>query len=264
MTGSRLRTGELFWSVSGSALSHPLVMLHSLGADSTMWEPNLGGLSTIRRLISIDLPGHGASSAAPGPYSLDEIAQDVIDAAGAAGAVRFDVCGISLGGLIGLWLAINAPDRVTGLVAANTAARVGTEALWQERIDAVTAGGMESIRDRVVARFFTTQFARRDPEWFARVNGLFAAVDPVGYSGCCAALRDADLRQSVAGIRCPTLIVAGDQDVATPVSESEWLQGQIAGSHLEVIEEAAHLSSLEQPDIFTSVVHRFLAALQPV
>lgn len=239
-------------------------MLHSLGANSTMWEPSLDALSTIRRLISIDLPGHGASSAAPGPYSLDEIGRDVIDAAAAAGASRFDVCGISLGGLIGLWLAINAPDRVTGLVAANTAARVGSEALWQERIEAVTAGGMESIRDKVVARFFTTRFAGREPQWFARVNGLFSTVDPVGYAGCCAALRDADLRQSVAGIRCPTLIIAGDQDVATPVSESVWLQGQIADSRLEVVEQAAHLSSLEQPETFTAVVHRFLAALEPV
>jgi 3-oxoadipate enol-lactonase len=170
-----------------------------------------------------------------------------------AGLDGIDVCGISLGGLIGLWLGINAPERVTSLVVSNTAARVGSREFWSERIEAVQRRGMEGILHDVVPRFVAPGFRDRDPQTFALIEEMFLSVDPSGYVGCCAALRDGDLRDSVSAIACPTLVIGGEQDVATPPAEARWLHGQIAGSHLEVIPGAAHLANIDRPDAFTRV-----------
>jgi 3-oxoadipate enol-lactonase len=256
---SSYRTGDLARQVSGMDAGRPLIMVHSLGVDSTMWTLQLEELSKIRRVLTVDLPGHGNSSATPGPYSIEDLGRDVLDVATDAGMSRFELCGISLGGLIGLWLAIHAPDRVLSLVVANTAARIGSADFWQDRIRAVEQGGMAVIRDQVVARFFTPEFAERDPETVARINRIFAGTDPVGYVACCAALRDDDLRSSVPSIRCPTLIVVGKADSATPPADSVWLSERIPESRLRILPEAAHLSNLEQPAAFTATVSDFLA-----
>ena len=234
------------------------MLLHSLGTDNRMWEPQLRAVATVRRVVAIDLPGHGQSSAHGGEYSLDDLGGDLLAAADQAGLARFDVGGISLGGLLGLWLAINAPERVLTLLASNTAARVGTRELWAERMQAVIDGGMEAIRPLVLARFFTPGFGQRQPQVFRQVEESFTSVDPDGYIGCCAALRDADLSTAVSAIRCPTLIIAGAEDLATPPKQSEWLHEQIPNSRLEVIPDVAHLASLEQPDVFTRLAMGWL------
>jgi 3-oxoadipate enol-lactonase len=219
-----------------------------------MWQPQLAGFSSMRRVVAIDLPGHGGSGARPGEYTLDELGSDVLAIASEAGLARFDVCGISLGGLIALWLAINAPDRVLTLVVSNTAARIGSHQSWSERVHAVTEGGMAGVRAQVIPRFLSEGFPERHPETFALVEEMFLSVDPVGYTGCCAVLRDADLSDEVGAITCPTLIIAGDLDVATPPAQAEGLHRSIAGSRLEIIPGAAHLASLDQPDAFTGLV----------
>jgi 3-oxoadipate enol-lactonase len=223
-----------------------------------MWAPQLGAFATARRVVAIDLPGHGRSTAQSGEYRLDDLGADLLAIADQAGVARFDFCGISLGGLLGLWLAIHAPERVQTLVASNTAARVGSRDLWAERIQAVVDQGMAGIGPSVVARFFRPDFGHRRPEAFRQVEETFNSVDPVGYIGCCAALRDADLSASVAAIHCPTLIMAGEQDQATPPAQAQWLHQQIPGSQLEVIPQAAHLANLEQPEIFTRLAMDFL------
>lgn len=248
------RTGNLDWTDHGSEGGRALLLLHSLGTDSTMWMHQIPAFSRVRRVVTIDLPGHGRSVAAEGEYRLEDLGRDVLEVADSAGIDRFDLAGISLGGLISLWLAIAAPDRVLTLVASNTAARVATSEFWSERLSAVSELGMEGIRPSVIPRFFTPGFPERDPETFRSVESVFTAVDPVGYAGCCAALRDADLRDRVAEIRCPTLIVVGDQDLATPLADGEFLGGRIAGSRLVVIPGAAHLANLDQPEAFTSTV----------
>lgn len=258
MTRSSLRTGTLHWTEQGPTDQRGLMVLHSLGTDSRMWTPQLRAFATARRVVAIDLPGHGRSSAHPGEYPLDDLGADMLAIAEEAGLARFDACGISLGGLLGLWLAINAPERVLTLVASNTAARVGSRELWAERIRAVTEKGMEGIRPTVVARFFTPDFGQRRPEVLRLIEETFTSVDPVGYIGCCAALRDGDLSEAIPAIRCPTLIVAGAQDQATPSVQAEWLHQQILHSRLEVIPHAAHLANLEQPEIFTRLVMEWL------
>lgn len=253
MTRSRLDTGDLDWADTGSG-GRGLIILHSLGTDRRMWQSQMADFSSMRRVIAIELPGHGGSVARPGEYSLDELGTDVLAIASEAGLAGFDVCGISLGGLIALWLAINAPDRVLSLVVSNTAARIGSRQFWSERIQAVSERGMAGVRAQVVPRFLTSDFPERDPETYARVESMFLSVDPTGYIGCCAALREADLSGEVRAITCPTLVIGGDHDLATPWAQAEELHRSIAGSRLEVVPGAAHLANLDRPHVFTDLV----------
>lgn len=255
MSVYRGRTGNLDWEQEGVASGRPVLLIHPLGSDRRIWSPLMNALAT-RRMVVLDLPGHGSSSAAPGPYTIPDLGRDVIDLADGAGATEFDLCGMSLGGLISLWLAAEAPERVTMLAVSNTAARIGNEEIWAARIEAVEQGGMEAIREAAVARFFTSGADSGLEESAGRV---LLATDPIGYAGCCAALRDADLRRSIEAIRCPTLVVGSDQDISTPPEESTWLHEHIPGSRLRILEGAAHLSIVERPEDWVAEVARFLS-----
>jgi 3-oxoadipate enol-lactonase len=233
-------------------------MVHALGADRAMWSEQVPLLSSRRRVVLLDLPGHGASSPVPGHYTVEDLGLDVLDIATGAGLGEFDLCGLSLGALITLWIGINAPDRASALVVSNTAARVGSEELWTARIEAVEGGGMEAVREAAVARFFSPEHATAQPAMVAEATRTVLAVDPVGYAGCCAALRDADLRDSVGAIRSPTLVIGGDRDIATPPEEAVWLHEHIPGSRLRILEGAAHFSNLERPEDWGAEVARFL------
>lgn len=253
------RTGTLTWYTVGDESARPLLMIHALGADSEMWESQLPELSAIRRVVMVDLPGHGNSIAGVGPYTIPDLGEDILDIATTAGAGEFDLCGMSLGGLISLWITGHTPERVTALVASNTAARIGTEEIWQARMDAVAEGGMAAISEQALGRFFTSGFATEHPEVFDRASRTLLATDPDGYMACCAALRDADLRELVEVIRCPTLVVGGSEDISTPPEESEWLHERIEGSRLVKLEGAPHFANLEQPERWTVAVTAFLA-----
>lgn len=258
MTEHRGRTGDIAWAETGESGGRPpLLLLHPLGADRQIWSTSLDYLSPGHRVLLIDLPGHGLSSAQSGEYTVADLGSDIVDVAAAAGAGRFDLCGVSLGGLISLWIAANHPDLVNTLVVSNTAARVGTEELWQARIEAVGTGGMEAIREMAVARFFTGSFIASHPVVVETAERTLLQTDPSGYVGCCAALRDADLREDIGSIRCPTLVIGGDQDASTPPDQAVWLHEHIAGSSLRVLEGAAHFSNLEQPDAWGEAVAAF-------
>ena len=254
------RTGTLTWYTVGEESARPLVLVHALGADSEMWDPQLPELSAMRRVVMVDLPGHGNSIAGPGPYTIRDLGEDVLDVATTAGAGEFDLCGMSLGGLISLWIAGHSPERVMSLVASNTAARIGTEEIWQARIDAVAGGGMEAVSEQALARFFTSGFASEHPDVFEPTSRALLATDPGGYAACCAALRDADLRELVEAIRCPTLVIGGTEDISTPLAESVWLHEHVDGSTLHILDGAPHFSNLEQPEAWTETAKRFLAA----
>jgi 3-oxoadipate enol-lactonase len=258
------RTGTLTWYTVGDESARPLVMIHALGADSEMWEAQLPELSAMRRVVMVDLPGHGNSIAGPGPYTIRDLGEDILDIATTAGAGEFDLCGMSLGGLISLWIAGHSPERVMSLIASNTAARIGTEEIWQARIDAVAGGGMEAVSEQALARFFTSGFATQHPEVFDQSTRTLLSIDPGGYMACCAALRDADLRELVEAIRCPTLVIGGAEDVSTPLDESVWLHEHIEGSALHILDGAPHFSNLEQPKAWTAAAKGFLAAQGPI
>lgn len=257
MTG---RTGALAWTETGDG-PRALVMIHALGADMKMWELQLPELSRLRRVIRVDLPGHGTSTAAEGPYTISRLGEDILDVTSAAGAETLDVCGISLGGLISLWMAAHAPDRVTALVASNTAARIGGEEIWQARIEAIAAGGIEAISEQALGRFFTPGFAAANPATYEMSASTLLGTDPGAYIACCAALRDADLRELVEAIHCPTLVIGGSEDVSTPPDQAEWLSEHIVDSRLAVIEGAPHFANLEKPEEWAGLVTGFLAEL---
>lgn len=253
------RTGSLAVTDSGGE-GEVLVLLHSIGMDSTMWDEQVGLLSDRRRVITIDLPGHGRSTAHPGPYLLDDLGQDLLQVIRSAGVNRFDVAGISIGGFLAIWLATNAPHSVTRLILSNTSSRIGSRELWDARIAAVEEGGMEAIRAGAMERFFVPEYAQRDPDGFARANETFLATDPVGYVGCCGLLRDSsDQTDELASIVCPTLIVASELDVATPVEAATALHEAIDGSRLEVIPGAGHLPNLDTPEPFNRLLLEFFA-----
>jgi 3-oxoadipate enol-lactonase len=255
-------TGNIDWSVANPDGDRSLVLLHSLGTDRTLWEGQLNPLiATGRRVVAIDLPGHGRSTAGIGPYTIDTLGKDVRAVIELVEPGPFEIMGISFGGLVGLWLAITSGERVSALVAANTSGRLGSKTLWDDRIAAVHRSGLGSISHDVLARFFAPDFASYHPDLYARFSEVFSSNDPVGYTGCCTILRDTDLTGQVGSISCPVLVVGGDLDIATPPDQIRTLHRQIEGSMVEVIPGAAHLSNVDQPEVFNRIVGDFLSAL---
>jgi 3-oxoadipate enol-lactonase len=245
--------------VDGPADAPALVLSNSLGTDLSLWDPQMPTLRERFRVARYDLRGHGGSDVPPGLITLDRLGQDVVDLLDALGIERAHVCGLSVGGLVSTWLAAHRPDRVDRAVLGAVAARIGTPELWRDRAEAVRAGGMAAVVDAVLARFFSERFRAERPDVVARVGQVLAATPQEGYAAACLALRDADLREEVAGIAAPTLVVVGRDDPATPVAEAEWLHARITGSELVVLEDAGHLCNLEQPERFTDAVVGFLS-----
>lgn len=257
MTRRRTR-GGIHYRVDGRGDDPVLLLCNSLGTDLSMWEPQVEPLKSTRRVVRFDLRGHGMSMTPSGDYTLDELGQDAEEVLDALDVTRADVCGESLGGVVALWLAVHRPHRVRRVMLANTAARIGSVEGWMERIAAVRSGGMAAIIDTVLERFFSADFRRRHADVVSRFRVMLEATDERGYAACCAALRDADLREVVARVAAPVLVIAGAEDVATPPVDSEWLHDNLGDSRLEVL-AAAHLSSVERPTEFTDLVHGFLS-----
>ncbi|HVW26727.1 MAG TPA: 3-oxoadipate enol-lactonase [Polyangiaceae bacterium] len=250
----------LSWEARGEPAAPAVIFVHSLGADRSMWQSLATSLAASHRVVTLDLRGHGASPAPPGPYSLDELADDVLGVADAAGLSRFHLCGISLGGLVGLFLAARHPERVESLVAANTAAKIGTAAHWSERCRAVRDLGMAGVADAVMGRWFAPGFIEREPATFADLRRIFAGTSAGGYTACCEAIASADLTSELSRIVAPTLVVAGELDASIPVASARALAEGIAGSELVAFPGVAHLSNLEAKARFAGVVHDFLIA----
>ena len=248
------------YRVDGPNDAPAIVFLNSLGTDHGLWDAQAGAFRD-HRVVKFDFCGHGASDPPRAPVSIASFGDDVIALLDHLALERADVCGCSLGGMIALWLAAERPARIARAVLANTGARVGTVERWNTRIDAVRREGMDGVVESVIARFFSPTFREREPAAVSRVRAMLRATDPRGYMAACAALRDADLRGLLERVRVPTLIVAGEVDVATPPSSAEELHAGIAGSRLAIIPGAAHLTNVERPDEFNAVVRDFLFAI---
>ena len=230
-----------------------LIFCHALGADRSMWDPQVAMLAAERRVVRYDHRGHGESDAPPSDYTMADLGGDVLALADHLGIGRFDFCGISMGGQIGQWLAVNQPERIGRLALANTGAKIGTEETWGQRIEAVREGGMEAITDVVIERFLSDGWREAHPEETERARETLRAIDPVGYVGCCAAVREADFRETAASIRSRTLLVGGRHDVSTPPEAQKWLAEAIPDSELTIL-EAGHLSNVERPEEFGSAL----------
>lgn len=244
-------------SIAGPRRAPALLLLNALGTTTDLWAAQLTAFSRLFRVIRCDTRGHGGSDAPADDYTLDRLGHDALAVLDAAGAPRAHVCGVSLGGLVALWLARHAPARVDRVVAANTGARVGTRELWQQRIRAAREEGMAALAEPTMQRWFTERFRRTHPDTVDRFRCRVSACPVAGYTGCCAALRDADLRDDLQRIAAPTLVVAGTDDPATPPSLGDFIREGVAGA-CGVALDAAHLANVEQPEAFNAAVIEFL------
>ncbi len=247
---------RLTWSAEGPTDAPALLLLDALGTTVDLWRPQIDHFAAFR-VVRFDTRGHGASDAPPGPYSLDRLGRDALAVLDAAAARRAYVCGVSLGGQTALWLAVHAPERVSGVVAANTGAKIGTTALWNQRIRDAETLGMRALVAPAIARWFTPRFRRTDPETVDRFRAMLGGCAAAGYAGCCAALRDADLRADLPRIECPTLVIVGADDHATPPAAGRAIREQVPGAELLAL-DAAHLANVERAGAFTAAVREFL------
>lgn len=252
-----LATGSLFYTVDGAADAPPLLLSHSLGCDHRMWEPQLAQFSERFRVIRYDGRGQGASAAPAGPYRIDDLGQDALALMDGLGHERFAFCGLSMGGMVGMWLGINAGKRLDRLVLCNTAAYLGPPSFWDSRITAVLTDGMVAVTEAVVDRCLTEDFQRRHPSETASLRASLMANDPEGYCACCAAIRDMDYRARLSAIRTPTLVIAGRFDLATPPANAQFIAESVSKSQLVEL-NSAHLSNVEQAEAFSTAVLDFL------
>lgn len=247
---------RLFYRLDGSDDRPVLVLAHSIGADLGLWDPQMPDLLPHFRILRYDSRGHGASDAPAGEYSIERLGLDVLGLADALGIDQFAFCGLSLGGMVGQWLAARAPDRLTRLVLANTSPHLGPAEFWDTRRRAVLASGMAAIVETAMERSFSPE-TLRDPR--ARsVRRAMLGTDPVGYAGCCAAIRDMDQTALLRTIRVPTLLIVGERDVPTPwAGHGEVLAREIPGARVATL-PAAHLSNIERPRSFSAALLDFL------
>jgi 3-oxoadipate enol-lactonase len=244
---------------SGRGDAPLLVIVNSLGTDLRVWDallPKLGaGFSSLR----YDKRGHGLTDATAGPYSIQSLAEDLarlLDAQGAQGVV---VCGLSIGGMIAQALAAARPALVRGLVLMDTAHKIGTAEMWSDRIAAIRAGGIVSIADAILLRWFSPAFHRDRPDELAGWRNMLVRTPLEGYLACCAAIRDADLTEAARAISVPTLCMVGDQDGSTPPEVVAELARLVPKSRLVTIAGAGHLPCVEQPDATAAAISNYLA-----
>ena len=244
--------------VEGPAPAPWLVLSNSLGADLTMWDDQMPALAQRFRVLRYDTRGHGASAVTPGPYSIERLGRDVLALLDALEARKAHFCGVSMGGMTGMWLGAHAAERIDRLVLANTAPQIGTPEIWNTRIDSVRKGGLAAIADPLMERWFTERFRNRAPATVARIRGTLIASSSEGYVAACAAVRDADLWGVVGGIAAPTLVIAGTHDPSTPAAEGRKLAQRVTGARYVEL-DAAHISNVEQAERFTAELTGFLA-----
>src|SRR2546425_1327999 len=186
---------RIHYLLEGPAGSHVLMFSNSLGTNFSMWDPQASEFEKHFRILRYDTRGHGQSSVTPGPYSIERLAKDVIALLDALDLDRVHFCGLSMGGMIGMWLGVNAPERLSKLVLCNTAAKIGTSEFWKARIDAVQKNGMKAVASAVVERWFSPAFRQKSPATISGTLKMLEEANPAGYAACCAAVRDFDFRE---------------------------------------------------------------------
>ncbi|HMA32016.1 MAG TPA: 3-oxoadipate enol-lactonase [Casimicrobiaceae bacterium] len=250
---------RIHYRIDGDAAAPPLVLSNSLGASLEMWEPQMAELSARFRVVRYDTRGHGESEVTPGPYTIAMLGADVVALLDTLAIPRAHFCGLSMGGMTGMWLGVNAPERIDRLVLANTAAKIGTADMWNARIEAIRSGGMVAVASGVLARWFTAAVLEHPTPLVARLRAGFERTSVDGYLACCAAVRDMDQREALSRIHAPTLVIAGSLDLSTPPADARYAADRISGARYVEL-PAPHLSNVEAGPAFTQALLQFLTA----
>lgn len=250
---------QINYQTFGDAAKPALVFSNSLGTNFKMWQPQIDFFQQDFFVICYDTRGHGASSAPQGPYSIDQLGQDVVNLLDHLNIEKAAFCGISMGGLTGQWLAINRPERFNQVVVCNTAAKIGQEQAWNDRAALVREQGLQPIASTAASRWFTEPFIQSNTAVVESLSNDLGAGSPEGYASCCEALAEADLREKLKTITVPTLVVAGLQDPVTTIADGEYMVEHIPNSQLFKI-DASHISNIEQPRVFNYILNKFLNA----
>jgi 3-oxoadipate enol-lactonase len=251
---------SVHYTLEGPASGPVITMSNSLASNLSMWEPQMPVLTSRYRVLRYDTRGHGGTEATAGPYSLDELSEDVRALLQALGITRTHFIGLSMGGMIGQIIAIKYPQMLQSLVLCDTMSRVPTEAkpMWDDRIHTAETGGMEPLVEPTLARWFTEPFRQKGSPVLDQVRTMIRSTPPRGYTGCCHAIAALNLTDHLKAITLPTLIIVGEDDPATPVAASHVIHEQVRGSELVILKSAAHLSNLEQPEAFNQALTAFL------
>lgn len=248
---------QIRYELDGGTGRPVLVLSNSLGSNLAMWQPQIAALASHFRVLRYDSRGHGKSSVPDGPYAIADLGRDVLGLLDGLGIEKASFCGISMGGVTGQWLAVNAPDRLEKLVLADTAAKIGTAETWNARIAIVEQDGLRTIIPGTLERWFTAGFRATQPEIVADIEAMLWATDSRGYASCCAAIRDADFRMNLPEIVTPTLVISSAGDQVTPPDDGRFLAEGIAGARYVEL-AAAHLSSVEAAAGFNGALLVFL------
>ncbi len=245
--------------IEGQEDAPVLVLSNSLGTTLKVWREQAPALRERFRLVRYDHRGHGGSPVPPGPYSLDGLGRDVLALLDNLGAERFSFCGLSIGGMVGMWLASEAPERVERLMLCCTPANFDPDA-YRSRARTVRERGVAEVADAILERWFTPAFRESHPDVLEWAGRMLREIPPEGYAGCCEAISGADLAERLGGIRAPTLIIAGAEDPAAPPDRSESIRDSIPDARLEILSPAAHLANVERPEAMTRAILDHLQA----
>jgi 3-oxoadipate enol-lactonase len=247
----------LYVRVDGHEGAPVLMLSNSLGTDLHLWDAQAAEWARRFHLIRYDRRGHGRSGLGHAPHTMERLGQDALAIIDALGLDKVHWCGISMGGMVGQWLAANVPERIDRLILSNTSSYFPKREPWDNRIKTVREKGLASIADAIMAIWFTADFRAREPDTIARMKAMMCATPVDGYIASCEAVRGMDLRPLLPRITAPTLIIAGQHDQSTPVEASQFIHGRIAGSQLTVL-DAAHITNVELAPAYTDMVLQFL------
>src|SRR5271169_4690077 len=238
--------------------SAPVLMLsNSLGTNLHMWDEQVAPWTRNFPLLRYDRRGHGKSSVPKGPYTMERLGRDVLAVLDGLGIQKINWCGLSMGGMVGMWLGANAPNRIDKLILSNTSSYFPDKTAWEGRIKMAREKGLAGIVDANMERWFTKDFRERSPQTMARMRDMFVATNVEGYIGCGEAIRDMDHRPLLPNITVPTLVIAGKHDPATTLEANEFICAHIPGAKIAVL-EAAHIANMEQPKVYADTVLGFL------
>ena len=248
---------KLHVEIEGPAQAPVLMLSNSLGTNTHMWDAQAPEWSKHFRLVRYDRRGHGRSDAPKGPYTMERFGRDAIAILDALDVKKANWCGLSMGGMVGMWLGAHAPERFEKIILSNTTAYYPVKDPWNDRIRLIREKGLGPVADGNMERWFTKGFRDREPEVIARMRAWFLATPIEGYIACCEAIRDMDHRDLLKNITAPTLVIAGRHDPATTVENAEFLCSHIPGAKLALF-DAAHISNVEQPTTYANEVSDFL------